>query len=258
MNKATVSSFIKGVKVSVDKNMPTILTTLAITGGISTTILAVKATPKALALIEERKQELDIEKLEPLEMVKTTWKCYIPAALTGAFSIGCALGANSEHSKRNAAIAAACKLSETAVIEYKDAVKEVVGEKKAKQVKEQVDKTRIEKNPVGQTQVIVTGKGSTRCYDHLSGRYFESDIERIKRAVNNVNKELLNGMGYSSLNEFYAELSMEPTGIGEKLGWNVIDGLLDIDFSSQISEDGVPCIVIDYNPAPRYGYSSYR
>lgn len=258
MNKSAVSSFARGVQASMKKNMPTILTSIAITGGITTTVLAVKATPKALELIEERKKELDVEKLEPVELVKTTWKCYIPAALTGSFSIACAIGANSQHSKRNAALAAAYKLSETAVTEYKDAITEVVGEKKAKQVKEQIDKKHIENNPVSSTQVIVTGKGKSLCYDHWSGRYFESDIETIRRAANNINHELLTGMGYASLNEFYSELKLEPTSAGEDLGWNIIDGQVEVEFSSLIADDGTPAIVIDFKRRPRYGYSSYR
>ena len=116
----------------------------------------------------------------------------------------------------------------------------------------------MDKNPVSKTNVIVTGGGTTRCYDHLSGRYFNSDIEKIRKAVNNLNHELLNGMGYASLNDFYDELGLAHSGIGSDMGWNVIDGLIEIDFSSHIDDEGVPCIVLDYVRSPKYNYSSYR
>ena len=46
---------IKKILVKAEKNSPAILTGLGIAGGITTTVLAVKATPKALKLIEESK-----------------------------------------------------------------------------------------------------------------------------------------------------------------------------------------------------------
>jgi hypothetical protein len=65
---------------------------------------------------------------------------------------------------------------------------------------------------------------------------------------------MLNDM-YVSLNEFYDELDLEHTGVGDELGWNIDGGKIDIYFSSQIAEDGRPCIVIDFDTPPRYGYN---
>lgn len=258
MNKETVAKFATDVKASVSKRSPEILIGLGIAGMITTTVLAVKATPKALRNIEQKKEELDVEELTPVETVKATWKCYVPAAATGVFSAACIIGSNSVNVRRNAALATAYKISETAISEYRDKVIETIGEKKEKQVRDKVCKEQLDKNPVTQTQVIVTGKGGTRCYDPHAGRYFTSDIDKIKRAVNNLNSELLNGMGYVSLNDLYDELEQPHSEIGNELGWNIIDGLIEIDFSSHIDAEGVPCIVIDYVKRPRYGYSSYR
>ena len=80
MNKPNITSLFNDVKMAVSKHSLEILTGLGIAGMITTTILAVKATPKAIKLIEDRKDELDInstEKLPPVEVVKTTWKCFI-------------------------------------------------------------------------------------------------------------------------------------------------------------------------------------
>lgn len=258
MDKSTVAKFANDVKASVSRRSPEILIGLGIAGMITTTVLAVKATPKALQHIEERKQELEVDELTPVETVKATWKCYVPAAVTGVFSTACIIGANSVNVRRNAALATAYKLSETAISEYREKVIETIGEKKEKHVREKIDKDHLDKNPVTQTNVIVTGKGTTRCYDHQAGRYFDSDLEAIRKAVNNLNKELLNGMGYVSLNDFYDELNLEHSGLGDELGWNIIDGLIEVDFSSHIDAEGVPCIVIDFLTRPRYGYSSYR
>ena len=69
---------------------------------------------------------------------------------------------------------------------------------------------------------------------------------------------MVNGDDYISLNEFYYELGLDGTKIGDELGWNVTTGLIDLDFSAQLDTDGVPCIVIDYMIAPKRGYNSWR
>ena len=65
-----------------------------------------------------------IDKLTPAEVVKITWKCYIPAAVTGIAATACVIGANSVHASRNAALATAYHLSSAALTEYKDKVVE--------------------------------------------------------------------------------------------------------------------------------------
>ena len=60
MSKPNMTALFKGIQSAVSKHSPEILTGLGIAGMITTTILAVRATPKALELIDERKEELDI------------------------------------------------------------------------------------------------------------------------------------------------------------------------------------------------------
>ena len=256
MAKLNFTKFVKNVHTEVLKHSPEILTGIGIAGMITTTVLAVKATPKALTLMKERKWDLEVEKLTPIETVKTTWKCYIPAAITGTVSIGCLIGASSVNARRNAALATAYKLSETALNEYRDKVIETIGEKKEQTIREKVDKDRVEKNPVSKSEVIITEKGNTLCYDSISGRYFKSDIEKIKRAVNELNRRMTYDV-YVSLSEFYDELDLDHTLLSDDLGWSIDDGLIDVSFSSQIADDGTPCIVINYAVAPRYDYSKF-
>ena len=268
--KLNVSKLCKDAKVMVSKRSPEILTGLGIAGMITTTVLAVKATPKAMKLLEEAKKDIfdnldpeDISgnntdytdiSLKPIEMVKVAWKPYIPAAITGIASISCIIGASSVHAKRNAAIAAAYNLSQTALTEYKEKVVETIGEKKEQAIKDKIAKDKVKKDPVSKSEVIVTGKGNTLCYDAFNSRYFYSDIDQIKRAINELNRIMLNQM-YVSLNDFYDELNLKHSGNGDELGWKLDDGFIEVDFSSQLSDDGRPCLVIEYMVAPRYDYS---
>lgn len=259
MNKQTLVNFVKGAKMWTSKHSPEIMTGIGIAGMITTTVLAVKATPKALDLIAQRKHEMELdpdEKLPPIETVKAAWKPYIPAAVTGIASVACLIGATRVSARRNAALATAYQLSASALSEYKDKVVETVGEKKEKAIQDAVDKERLEKNPVSKNNVIITDKGSTLCYDPISARYFKSDIDRIKRAENELNRRMLHDMfGYVSVNDLYDELGLEHIMVGDDLGWNVNE-LIDIDFGSQITDDGQPCVVINYFVAPRRNYTT--
>ena len=253
MKKPKLSSISKVIRGAITKHSPEILTGIGIAGMITTTIMAVRATPKALILIEERKEEIDVDKLTPIELIKTTWTCYIPAAITGGLSIICLIGASSVNARRNAALATAYTLSESALKEYQEKVIETIGEKKEKTVRDAIAKDRIDKNPVSSREVIITEKGNTLCYDAISGRYFKSDIDKLKKAENELNRRMRDEM-YISLNDFYYEIGLNPISIGDDLGWNIDHGYIELNFSSQLSDDGNPCLVIDYQVAPRYEY----
>ena len=235
MNKLNMAALFKDVRMAVSKHSPEILTGLGIAGMITTTVLAVKATPKALDIIEDKKKELGLdqsENLRPVEVIKVAWKPYIPAVITGVTSIACLIGANSVNVRRNAALATAYNLSTTALAEYKDKVIETIGEKKEKVVRDKIAEDRLKKEPVNQSTIVVSGNGTTRCFDTITKQRFISDIETMRRIVNDLNERMINGEDYIYLNEFY--------------------------YDAQLDSDGVPCIVIDYAIPPEYGFNHYR
>lgn len=260
MNTHALSELARNVRVSLSKHSPAILIGFGIAGMITTTVLAVKATPKALEMIDDKKEELDVETLTPVETVKATWKCYVPAAISGAASIACLVGSHSVNARRNAALATAYKISESAFTEYRDKVVETIGEKKEKTVRDKVSKDLVEKNPVSNTEVIITGKGQTLFYDHHSGRYFYSSIEKIQRAANKLNHEINTDPfdAGRTLNDLYGEIGLAPTATGDNLGWNTNTGLIDIYLSAQMIEEGEhegePCAVINYMKPPQYDF----
>lgn len=254
-----VQNAIIKVRGAIAKHSPEILTGIGVAGMIATTIMAVKATPKALKLCEElrneRRNEYD-EDPTKLEYVKVAWKCYIPATVTGVTSIVCLIGASSVNIRRNAALTTAYSLSETALREYREKVRESVGEKKEKEIRKSVAQEKIEKNPVKNNNVIITDRGDTLCYDMQFGRYFKSDIDTIKRAINEINRKIVCDM-YASLNDFYDEIGLSHVKVGDDIGWNLDDKTIDIEFTSHLAEDGTPCLAINYSASPKHGYSSF-
>ena len=79
---------------------------------------------------------------------------------------------------------------------------------------------------------------------------------RDKKAVNEINRRLISE-DYISLTEFYSELGLSPTKVSDEIGWNLDDGLIEVYFSSQLADDGRPCIVLDYENPPIHGFSKF-
>lgn len=266
MNAKNVTRFFKHAGVLVKKNSPHILTAIGIGGMLSATVMAVKATPKAMRLIEaEKAKREEDEKLKPVDVVKVAWKPYIPAAVTTVVSVGCLVGANTVHAKRTAAFATAYKISETALKEYKEAAVEVVGEETAKEIKEKMVEKRLEKID----EKKIETKGGRRCscsvdmmpshnilyHDVLFDKYFYSDELTVEKAVLAINKKMFANQ-YASLNEFYDELGVDNTEIGEQLGWNISrDDELEVSANVlDWSKDGRPCVLLEYHKAPEHDY----
>lgn len=260
MNNQTLANIARNVRTSLSRHSPEILIGLGITGMVTTTVLAVKATPKALRLIEERKHELEVEKLTPIETVKTTWKCYVPAAISGATSIACVIGSNSVNARRNAALATAYKISETAFSDYRSKVIETIGDKKERAVQDKIAEKHVQENPLTVKEIIVTGNGQTLCLDPLSHRYFYSSKAKIDSAINKLNYAI-NTSPFDNdgvtLNDFYEEIGLQGTATGDNLGWNLRTGIIEYHPGSQIVPEGEdhenePCLVIEFTNPPRY------
>lgn len=256
MNRADLAKMAKVFSTGVRKKAPAIAIGLGIGCFGYSVVSSIKETPKAVRLIEAKKKELSLqkdEKLSAVELFKAVWKCYVPMCISFTAGAMCILGAHRIDVRRNAALAAAYQLSESALREYKSKVIETIGEKREKSIQDEVAKDKIKENPPVPSQIIITGRGKTRCYDGQTGRYFESDIESIRQIVNKLNYRL-QSEHYISMNELFYELALPNTDLGDLIGWNLDDGLIEIRFTSMLPKDGIPTLVLNYNVAPRYEY----
>ena len=257
MNSPALNKFLLTTGMTLKRHSPEILTGIGVGGMVTAIIMAVKATPKALSLLEEEKQKQDKEELTKTEVVKAAWKCYVPTAITVVFSASCLIGANAISLRRNAAIATAYSLSETALQEYRDKVEEKLGDKKEKEIRESLAKDKLDKNPVSKCHIFATGTGNVLCFDGASGRYFYSDYETIRKCINTLNNKVMNEM-YVSLNEFYDLIGLAHIRLGENTGWNAEYGIIDPDnsISTQLAENDEPCLVLDFEIGPRHDFEN--
>lgn len=247
---------------TVDTNAPLILTGLSVAGTVTTAVLAAKATPVMLRDLEIRrikKSNMEIYKAEmgeitnphvdltKLEKLRYGWMHYIPAIGMGIVTITCTVGSQSINARRQAALISGVTIIDTAFKEYREKVADQIGVKGEEKVRDALAQDKINSLPIN-SEVVIVGKGEVLCLDSMSERYFMSDMETLRQAQNDLNRELIQ-QNYASLNDFYTMVGLKPTTLGNEMGWNS-DVMLELSFSAQISDDKRPCIVIHYNLAP--------
>lgn len=239
------------------KNSPVIMTSIGVVGVLTTAVLTGKATLEAQMMLDYYEKEALSDKhftgFTFTDKVKIVWKQYIPVVISGSVTIACIIGAQKVNIRRQAALMSLYSLSETALKEYKDKVVETYGETKERKIRDAIAEDHVNSAIANNSSIIVTGSGNVLCYDELSGRLFNSDMETIRRAQNDMNAEIINNMCIS-LNEFYTKLGIPQTALGDEVGWDT-DNMLAIDYHGALTEDNRPCIALNYKTHPRNGYS---
>ena len=234
---------------TIDANSPAILTGVGVAGVLSTVALAIKGTSSAVFVIN-KEEILRNEKITQREKLELVWKLYIPTVASSALTIAAIIGSNHISTRRNAALFSLYSMADHALKEYQDKVVEMIGQKKEEKIHDEIAKDKLDNNPLEGREVIITGKGNCLFFDTLSGRYFRSDLETVRRIQNDFNELLFNDM-FLPLNDLYDMLGLENTEMGRSAGWDVQNGKLDIRFSAKIATDGEPCIVLSYSIEPK-------
>lgn len=273
-----VNGLIKVVTSFAKVHAPELWVGLGIAGMATSTILAVNVTPKAVKKIDheiDRQNEklLDdavaaqqdvyspITKLKRMDVVKLCYKDYAPAAITGLASIVCIVGGTRINLRRNAALVTAVKLSEMTIKDlqtYKNKVVETIGQEKNDEIEAKVDKDKLDRavaeNPtINMDSAFVSGTGPILYFDDIGGRWFRSDKETIRSAINDLNFKM-NSENSVSLNDLYYLLGLPDTVAGNQLGWKSGNGMIEPRFSSQLTSTGVPVVVFATRIDPRPDY----
>lgn len=241
-------------------NAPTILTVVGAVGVAGTAYLTGKASFKAAQILGEESPHIT-----PKAKVKLCWRLYIPAAGVGALTIAAIVGSNRIGTNRAAGLAAGVSLSQKAFKEYKEHVREKLGEKKEREVRDEIAQKEVNENPPSRDMLILA-PGKVLCKDSWTGRYFHSTMETIKKAQNDINYQALAGE-FPSVTDFYHAIGspeLRPTGASETFGWND-QNKLELLFSAVLTEpvEGqgmMPCMVISFldEPKPNFWKPSGR
>ena len=241
-------------KIFNKKNTPSIFTGMAIVSMAASIIFAIQQTPKALKAKEEKEKEKG-EPLTKIETVKTCTKYYIPTITMAVVSGLLMYSVNRKHKKRYATLLAAYSLRDIGYKEYVEATRETIGEKKEKQIVEKINQNRVDKDPVTNNTIILTGNGEALFYEPMKKLYFRSDLQTIRKAINNLNFRLVNTQ-YISYDDYLEELKLprldplKDGKNGDEIGWSVFHYQIDPDFPLVLTDDDQPCICIDHQHYP--------
>jgi hypothetical protein len=250
-------NILKVIKPAVVKYESEILLMTGVSGMIFSTIWGIKATNRAVRVIDLKKQELNKKTLTFKEMFQTTWKLYLPVVVSTAVSVPCIILSNKVTNRKNMALATALTLSETALQEHREKTKELLGEKRYNSLQESMSADTVNKSyNSGIQNVTIIGDGDSLFYDSLSGRYFRTNWNRVSKAANELNARALSSLsGYITLGEWYDILGLPSTALDDLLGWRVTDGrdgIIAISFDSVSTPDNQPCGAIRYDNMPKH------
>lgn len=239
-------------------NASTILTAGGVVGTVMTAILTGRASYKSAEIIREQEygeyQERQVE-LTKFDKVQIVWPQFVPPVVVGGLTIASIVAANQISASRAAALAAAYGVSQNQLEEYKAKLKEKLTGPKNQQIKDEIAQDRVNKYPPDR-EVVILASGDVLCFDMYSGRYFQSTVERVRKAEQFVNRELAMRQ-YCSLSQYYDEVGLPPTSMSDTVGWTMLDQdqAFELQFSTTLTQDDKPCIAVDFNilPKPDYG-----
>lgn len=225
------------------RNSSTILTCLGVVGLVATSVAAVKATPKAMKLLEQAEEEKG-ETLTNLEKVKVAGPVYIPAVAIGTASIVCMFGSNVLNKRQQASLASAYAFVDRSYKEYKKKVNELYGNEVEKRVIEEMARDEYEEIDVAPTET------EQLFFDYHSLRYFTSSIDDVMEAERFMN-ETLRKTGYVSVNDMYTLFGLDLVTYGDDMGWSRddVDEII-FEHSKMTMDDGMECWIVQILTEP--------
>ena len=244
----------------VKKNASTILTCMGALGVVGTTLSAIKATLKAIDILEDEEEikiERDNQSLTTFEKALVVTPVYFPTILLGTATITCIFGANILNKKKQATLVSAYAYLNSSFNEYKDKVKVIYGEDGEKRVRDELAKDKYIQQSMSESDKDIL------FFDEYSGRYFESTLFNLQNAVYKLNRTFALE-GYTNLNEFYRYVDLPETEYGEVLGWSGLkcwevfnNAWIEIKWEDMELPDGLVAQAIRFTIPPEEGYEEW-
>lgn len=253
--KLIINTAVKTVGSTINRNSPSILIALGVGGFFTTIGMAIEATGKAVDDINDYaiKETNDMGNWRsfPLKVrAEMVWPLYVPTASMALLSTAAIFLGNRIHLKRTAALASLYTLTEKTLKTYQEKVLENVGKTKAGHIHGDVVKDALNENPPTEENTYNIGGGIELCFEMSTGRYFYSDAEKIRAAINKFNKELMSE-NVKTLNELYFDLGLPSVELGNYVGWEVDNGLVEEIITAQVSHfNERPTLALDFINRP--------
>jgi hypothetical protein len=238
----------------VKRNSPLILTCVGIGLGVTSTVMAVKATPEAHD-IYKKIQDSDIpEDEKKKEVIKNVVPMYLPSALTGCAAIAAVVGGYKIQADRLAEMTAAYILATNSLQDYKQTILDKFGDDVASDIQKEVSEKQAAKNPNSADDIIISNDGPEEIMqDSISGQYFKSTRDDIWRVLSDIGYRLTIEDCIAA-SEYFYEVGISQNNLGDDVGWMSGDRP-EPRFTPFILPDGRKAVhvQVDTNPAFR-GY----
>ena len=234
------------------KHSPHILFVTGIVGGVTTVVLACRATLKLEKTTDEIRTDLHNVKMMRSDAIlkddgeysdrdyyrdlgyvygKTIYKfgsLYGPTIVVGIFSVGCLSGSHAVMARRNSALAFTLAGVTQAFDEYRDRVRDEMGEERERDIyrgirresievdgKEKVVARMVNDDLPSPYAVVFDEFSSPSCFQKKSAEYNRIFLQ-VQQSVAN---DKLRAQGHLFLNEVYDMLGVDRTPAGAVCGW---------------------------------------
>lgn len=206
-----IISTLKPIGRWVEKHSAQIFTGIAIVGVPATVGFTIKATVKTMKKCDELEMYAD-QHVDTLDKVKASWKYWVPPFATAVGTAGCIVAANHVHLKKEAALSALAALYSGKYNDLEKAVREKIGDKKADEILEDIQKKDI---PASNAVIDQTFE----IYEPYSKQFIRLTTEKLLHAQLIVN-QMLKESGECTLNHFLFLIGGKRCTFGDQLGWD--------------------------------------
>lgn len=239
------------VRMALIKHKPSIINGFGIGCLLSSILAAWKFSPLAKEAIDAKKRELGVDRLDIADSFRASAPFVIPTVALAVTGGTCICISNGINIQRQAGTVTALAISETTSQIYRDKVKEIVGERKEKEIQEAVAKETYQQDyNNGRIMVISGNSNGFSMYDGLTKQKFKSNIEKVHSAINNLNRRMLTSD--ITIDDYCLAMGEYPMELGNNFGWNIDRGFIELEpFTAVVDEDGEPVIVITHRISPR-------
>ena len=253
-----MKGLLKGFIQAFTKHEGTILTVAAIGSTLAAVYFAVKDSPRLMEKIDELK---DSDKTK-LEKAKEIAPIVARTAVATGVSIGCTIANHKHASNVIQSLTSAYQMATIAKDEIGKKTEEIAGPEVAQKVRESIGFDHAQKSfgSGAIEHVIDTGHGNSLFFDEWSGTWFYSDVNFIKKCINDLNYQLMNDMSVS-LNEFYSYLDIPNAKVGKHAdnnGWHIDDGQIEVEFYAKLDDCDQAYTVMSFRNDPRSMYYRAR
>lgn len=243
----------KAITTAFRNQSSNLLIGVGVAATIATAYFVAKETPEVNRTLEEKKEEKG-EDLTVTEKAIIYATGYRKSAASLAVAVGAPIMAHIKDLDKIATYSAAYSMASDKFDKLNRKMEEELGVRKTQKIHDAINEEYVQSHPPVEGMIYNTGKGVSLCIDDLSGGYFYSDRDHIDKAVAQM-RVMLAEDGYASKNDWFMFLGIEPTSDGDDTGWNRNNTPFDIEYTSCLTSDGRPCLVIchSYNlPNPDF------